>query len=222
MTLPARLDRPGVRSVLDLLAEAQHGLLAVRGADGWPRAVPLNYVHLGARLYLHGSPSGEKMEAIAAEPRVGFTVLGAGALIPSYLRHPRSACPATQYYRSAMVRGRARVASDPGEKAAALEALMRKLQPEGGYEEIRPEAALYTKALRTTAVVAIEIEAVSGKFKVGQNLGREVHARVVRELRERGGPGDEETVRRMLEWREHPVDVQLDAAEWEASPEEER
>lgn len=194
----------------ELLATAEHGTLGIHCADGWPRAVPLNFVYLHGRIYIHGAHEGEKMTAMARDPRVGFTVVAAGSLIPSYLRHPRSACPATQYYRSVMIRGRARFVDEASEKAEALQALMEKLQPEGGHERITAGAALYRKALAGVAVTAIEIESLSGKFKHGQNLAAGVRERVVRGLLERGGALDRETASRILDSIERPVHARRD------------
>ena len=188
------------RAAIDaVLAEVGHGYLGITTPDGWPSVVPLNFVVAGGRLYFHGAAEGEKMESLARDPRASFTVVDAGSLVPSYLRHPRSACPATQYFRSVMIRGRARFVHDPEEKAFALQALMEKLQPEGGYEPIAADSALYRKALRNTAVTAIEIERMTGRFKFGQNLGAAKREAVVRGLRDRGEPVDRITVERMLE-----------------------
>lgn len=200
-------DRECLEAVLD---EVGHGYLGVTGADGSPLVFPLNFVRSGDLVYFHGAPAGEKMSAIERDSRVGFTVVDAGSLIPSYLRNPRSACPATQYYRSVMIRGRARVVEDPREKARALQAMMEKLQPEGGHEVIEAEAELYVKALRVTAVVAIEIESMSGKFKFGQNLTDKVRENVTRGLIERGDVEDERTVQRMLAWANHSIDVHVE------------
>lgn len=194
-------------SLDDILHTVGHGYLGVMAADGWPRVFPLNFVHVGDLVYFHGSPTGEKMEAIASDPRVSFTVVDAASLIPSYLRHPRNACPATQYYRSVMIRGRAQVVEDAHEKARALQALMKKLQPEGGHEPIAADSALYEKALRATAVVSIAMESMTGKFKFGQNLTDKIRTQVSEGLRARGAPEDSSTVERMLEWSTHPMDV---------------
>ena len=96
-----------------------------------------------------------------------------------------------------MIRGRARRVEDPEEQARALQALMERLQPEGGHEPIEAQAPLYQEFLRATAVVAIEIEQMSGKFKLGQSLTAEVREAIVRGLEERDAPGDRETVRRI-------------------------
>lgn len=187
--------------IREVLAIAEHGFLGITTPEGWPGVVPLNFVVLGETLYFHGSHEGEKMRSLAREPRVAFTVVDPGALIPSYLRHPRSACPATQYYRSVMLHGRARVVGDAAEKARALQALMEKLQPEGGYEPMVAEggeaAACYAKALSGTAVVAIEIERATFKCKFGQNLSAAKWRAVRAGLLERGTELDRRTVELM-------------------------
>lgn len=189
------------REIEAVLAEIGHGYLGVTTPDGWPSVVPLNFVYLDERVYFHGAHEGEKMASIALHPRVTFTVVDAAALIPSYWRHPRSACPATQYYRSVMIRGRARFVDDAREKAHALQAMMEKLQPEGGHVPITATSDVYQKALRNTAVTAIEVERMTGKFKFGQNLSGKKREEVLHGLRERNDPLDDLTVRRMLQFR---------------------
>lgn len=177
-----------------LLREATHGYLGLTGPDGWPRVVPLNFVTLDGKLYFHGATEGEKMDSIAADDRVTFVVVEDFSLVPSYFRDPKFACPATQYYKAVAIRGRARVVEDVDEKAKALQALMEKLQPEGGYVPITAEDKLYRKSLRTTAVVAVEIERMTAKFKFGQNLPTAKREAVADQLSARGCPIDHRTV----------------------------
>jgi predicted FMN-binding regulatory protein PaiB len=113
--------------------------------------------------------------------------------VPSYFRDPRLACPATQYYKCVMIRGRARVVTDADEKARALQTMMEKLQPEGGHEPISADSPLYRKSLKTTAVVAIEVERMTGKFKFGQNLPKSKRDGVAERLEARGCPVDRAT-----------------------------
>ena len=185
-----------------LLAEATHGFLGLTGPDGWPRVVPLNYVTLDGKLYFHGATEGEKMDSLAADDRVTFVVVEDFSLVPSYFRDPKFACPATQYYKAVAIRGRARIVEDNDEKARALQALMEKLQPEGGYVPITAEEPMYRKSLRTTAVVAIEIERMTAKFKFGQNLPSSKREEVADQLTARGCPIDHRTVEAMREYRE--------------------
>jgi hypothetical protein len=42
----------------EILARAEHGVLATVGADGWPYAVPVNHVLCGEALYIHGAAEG--------------------------------------------------------------------------------------------------------------------------------------------------------------------
>jgi nitroimidazol reductase NimA-like FMN-containing flavoprotein (pyridoxamine 5'-phosphate oxidase superfamily) len=176
-----------------LLAEADHGYLGIATPDGWPSVVPLNFVYVDGRVYFHGAGEGEKMESLAAGPRVTFTVAEGFSIVPSYFRDPRLACPATQYYKCVMLRGRARVVADAAEKARALQAMMEKLQPEGGHEPISADNPLYRKSLKTTAVVAIEVERMTGKFKFGQNLPKSKRDGVAERLEARGCPVDHAT-----------------------------
>ena len=187
-----------------LLATASHGFMGIVTPDGWPAVVPLNFVFTDGRIYFHGAGEGEKMAAIAREPRVTFTVAEGFAIVPSYFRDPRLACPATQYYKCVMIRGRARVVTDTDEKARALQAIMEKLQPEGGHEPITASSALYRKSLKTTAVVAIEVERMTGKFKFGQNLPASKRESVADQLEARGCPVDHRTVEAMREYNVEP------------------
>ena len=185
-----------------LLATAEHGYLGLVTEDGWPMAVPLNFVFADGRIYFHGASEGEKMLSLEHQARVTFTVAEGFAIVPSYFRDPKLACPATQYYKCVMIRGTARVVSEVAEKAAALQALMTKLQPEGGHEPITADNPLYRKSLKTTAVVAIEIRRMTGKFKFGQNLPKSTRRLVAERLEGRGCPLDLETAGAMRRYND--------------------
>jgi predicted FMN-binding regulatory protein PaiB len=128
---------------------------------------------------------------------VTFVVVEDFSLVPSYFRDPKFACPATQYYKAVAIRGRARIVEGADEKARALQALMETLQPEGGHVPITATEPMYRKSLRTTAVVAIEIERMTAKFKFGQNLPASKREEVAEQLTARGCPIDHRTVAEM-------------------------
>jgi len=180
-----------------VLSRATHGFLGLNGPRGWPLVRPLNFVLHEDRLYFHGDEEGEKMHALRADPRATFTAVCDYSLIPSYFVHPRNACPATQYYAAVLLTGRVREVSDPREKARALQALMEKLQPEGGHERIEADTALYRKAIQTTAVVALQIEDVQSKFNLGQDAAAAKRRKIEDGLERRGGETDRETLRQM-------------------------
>jgi nitroimidazol reductase NimA-like FMN-containing flavoprotein (pyridoxamine 5'-phosphate oxidase superfamily) len=187
-------DAARIRAFLDA---ATHGFLAFNRGGGSPGLVALNFARLGETLYFHGSPEGEKMRALAADPRVTFMVAEGFAFVPSYYVGPKLACPATQYYKAVIVRGEARALATREEKALALQALMEKLQPEGGYEPITPLSALYRKSLDTTAVLALPMTEVTAKFKFGQNRPARKRREIAGRLEARGGPRDAETAATM-------------------------
>lgn len=58
-----------------ILAKGTHGVLSVVGDGGWPYAVPMNYTVMGTQIYLHCARAGYKLDAIARDDRVCFTVV---------------------------------------------------------------------------------------------------------------------------------------------------
>jgi len=187
-------DREAIES---FLREMDYGFLGTINEAGEPRVLPLNFVWLNGCIYFHGSRAGEKMRSMAADSRVCFTVAKPYARIPSYWSDPELACPATVYFKSVLITGRAEDVTDPAEKAEALSAFMRKLQPEGGYAPIDPADERYARQLAGTAVVKITPDAVTAKFKFGQNMKGDKRQAVVDRLLERDGPLDRETAELM-------------------------
>ena len=134
----------------EILARAEHGVLATVGASGWPYAVPVNHVLAGDVLYIHCATEGHKLENIAHEERVSFCAVASARVLPASL---------STLYESAIVFGRAAVVTDPAEKLRGLELLAVRfcgaLTPEA-------ERAIADSASRT-AVVRIRIERIAGK-----------------------------------------------------------
>ncbi|THF73345.1 pyridoxamine 5'-phosphate oxidase family protein [Cohnella fermenti] len=176
------------------LQEKHDGVLTFVGADGWPKAVPLNYARFGGATYFHGSKKGEKMSGLAADSRAEFVVYEAHAFIPSYFSDPYLACPATVFFRSVRIRGRVEQVEDAAEKAEALGALLQSMQPEGGYAKIDAADPKYASSLRGVAVMRLDAEDTVGKFKFGQNLPEARRDKVLQGLAERGLPGDARTM----------------------------
>jgi len=84
-----------------------------------------------------------------------------------------------------------------------LEALMKKLQPKGGYKSFDDE--VYAKSLNATAVYKLIADDISCKFKFGQHLNEERFEMVVSRLEARGTQVDMATVKIMREQREEAV-----------------
>lgn len=189
-----------MQEIESFLAEMSFGFLGTVGADGLPHIKPLNFVYSRDAIYFHGSRIGQKIEDVKLGSKVTFCVAQEYALIPSYFTDPTFACPATAFFKSVTVTGTASIVDDMQEKAEALAAFMRKLQPEGGYAPIDPDNAEYVSRIRGVAVVRIDIEELSGKFKFGQNMKSGPFESVVEGLTERGYPMDAETVELMKKY----------------------
>ncbi|XID95722.1 pyridoxamine 5'-phosphate oxidase family protein [Paenibacillaceae bacterium WGS1546] len=179
------------------LNEKTEGVLTFRGPDGWPKATPLNYVYHEGSIYFHGSKKGEKMEGLAIDPRAEFVAYQAHAFIPSYFSDPYLACPATVFFRSVRVRGTVRQVEDAGEKAKALSALLRRMQPEGGHAPIDAADERYASSLRGVSVLRLEPEQITGKFKFGQNMTEPRREKIVEALARRDLPDDADTIVRV-------------------------
>ena len=134
----------------EILASAEHGVLATVGAGGWPYAVPMNHVLCGDLLYLHCNSQGHKLDNIAVDERVSYCAVSGATVLPETL---------TTLYESAVVFGRAAVVTDPVEKRNALESLAVRFC---GGVTAAAEEMIHNDAARTT-VVRIRIERITGK-----------------------------------------------------------
>ena len=67
-----------LQAAQQLLREARRGVLAVNGDDGYPYAIPINYLYDEAaqKIYFHGAKVGHKVDALKACDKVCFTVYG--------------------------------------------------------------------------------------------------------------------------------------------------
>jgi len=85
------------------------------------------------------------------------------------------------------------------DKSKVFEALMRKLQPKGGYKPFCDAA--YNRSIKATAVVKIAVNTITCKFKFGQNLSDERFEMIVSHLAIRGTEIDRKTIEMMKEQR---------------------
>ncbi|WP_270171118.1 pyridoxamine 5'-phosphate oxidase family protein [Paenibacillus sp. SYP-B4298] len=179
------------------LQEMSFGVLGTNGSDGWPELTPLNFVFANGVIYFHGSIAGRKMKNLKADEHVTFSVAKEYAIIPSYFSGAELACPATAFFKSVVIKGIARPVSDLEEKAEALGAFMRKLQPEGGYAPLDASDPDYIGNLKSTSVVRIDIQELTAKYKFGQNMKTEKWDKVADSLCRRNEGMDNETVAMM-------------------------
>ena len=150
--------------IIDLLNSCHTGRLGTVGAEGWPMVKPLNFTYHEGRIYFHCALDGEKLDDIRRDNRVCFEV----DLPLAYVKGtPENPCRAEYLYRSVIIRGRALIVSEREERLLALDLLMGKYQPEGGFGPY-PE-----DKLALTCIVRIDIEDMSGKEDLGKDGIRE-------------------------------------------------
>ncbi|WP_157971089.1 pyridoxamine 5'-phosphate oxidase family protein [Pseudogemmobacter bohemicus] len=142
---------PGViRDLLDRIPLAHIGHLI----DGQPVVTATLQWRMGERIYWHGSSASRMMKA-AAGAKVCVTVTAVDGMVLA-----RSGLEHSTQYRSVMVFGEAVALRDPGEKEAALKAMMERLFP-GRWDALRPMTA---QELKATAVLSLPISEASAKI----------------------------------------------------------
>ena len=135
----------------EILAQGRIGVLAVNGDDGYPYAVPVNYLFDGeaGKIYFHGARAGHKYESIQSCDKVCFTVYG-----PENVKEETWA----PFVRSAVVFGRCRAVALGPEALENLKRLAMKYYPEEALADRE-----IAKDGRAVQMYEIEIEHLSGK-----------------------------------------------------------
>jgi uncharacterized protein len=141
-----------------MLAGSFCGRLGTVGADGWPYVVPLLYVWMDQKVYIHRtSARGHLADNLDANPRVCFEV-DAPDEVFAYGRYQ---CDTGLAYSSVIAFGTMRVVSDPDYKTRFCVELMRKYADPGWN---RPKD--FFPRLNEIAVYAMTIERLTGKEQV--------------------------------------------------------
>ena len=135
---------------VQILGEYTNGVLSVTGDDGYPYGVPVSYIYHDGKIYFHCAGEGHKLDAIKADSRVSFTVVGADEIAPEKF---------TTMYKSVIAFGRASIIDTDEEKMAALNLIREKYS--GNFP--KEGAAYIEKFWDKTTVVVIEIEHMTGK-----------------------------------------------------------
>lgn len=157
----------------------------------------LNGVLVDDWILFHGAIKGEKSSCLGRAAVISAQEEIAD--IPSHFVDNEKACPATTYYRSAQAKGTIENIESTEMKARMLQALMEKLQPEGGHVPLRADEPFYQSDYRAVRVFGMKLESVTGKENLGQDRPPERTRRVVEGLFQRGKPRDLEAIECILE-----------------------
>lgn len=132
-----------------VMERCTNGVLSCFGDEGYPYAVPVNFVYFNEKIYFHSSKSGHKIDAITKNPKVCFTIIDEDTIISEEF---------TSYFRSVVAFGKARIVEGE-EWLTSFRALVEK------YSGDQPEEIKHKEISGCTAayLIAIDVEHVTGK-----------------------------------------------------------
>ena len=181
MQLLGRLEIKSKEKLIEFLNQQETGRICSIDKDGYPQIIPMNFVFVNDAVYMHSHIKGEKLENIKRNSKVGFEVDQSLEFLPSYFTHPTDASQADTLYISVVIKGTGTIVTDRNEKTLALNALMKKYQPEGGYEAIKPEMEVVDEV----AIIKVVPATMRGKYKVGQHLDKKSRLELAQKILER-------------------------------------
>lgn len=193
MRLLGRLEIKSKEKIKEFLDAEHVGRIASIDETGYPQIIPMNFVFLNDAIYLHTHTRGEKLDNIKRNDKVGFEVDRELEFLPSYFEDPKDASLADTLYISVVIKGSASIIEEKNEKALALNGLMKKYQPEGGYEPLTPEMDVIDEV----AIIKVTPDSIRGKYKIGQNLRKGERADLAKKIYERNTPSAIDTLKIM-------------------------
>jgi len=191
--LLGRLEIKSREKIIEFLNKQETGRICSIDKEGYPQIIPMNFVYAKDAIYMHSHIKGEKLENISRNSKVGFEVDQSLEFLPSYFTHPTDASQADTLYISVVIKGTGSIVTEKEEKAFALNALMEKYQPEGGYEKILPEMEVVDEV----AIIKVVPTTMRGKYKVGQHLDKRSRVELARHILERNSATAKNTVKIM-------------------------
>ena len=179
--------------IIRFLNEQQTGRISSIDKNGYPQIIPMNFVLVDGSIYMHSHIKGEKLDNVKRNPKVGFEVDKNLEFLPSYFFDPDDASLADTLYISVVIKGEAHIVSDVNEKVLALNALMKKYQPEGRYQPMKKDM----EVLEAVAVIKIIPNEMNGKYKIGQNMSKKERMELAKNILNRNSKTAEESLKVM-------------------------
>ncbi|SHO47040.1 putative Pyridoxamine 5'-phosphate oxidase [Nitrosotalea sinensis] len=190
MQLLGRLEIKSQERIIEFLNKQETGRVCSIDENGYPQIIPMNFVYANGSIYMHSHPRGEKLENMTRNSKVGFEADQSLEFLPSYFTSPTDASQADTLYISVVIKGNATIVSNPKEKAMALNELMKKYQPEGGYEELSQNM----KVVEEVAIIKIVPVTMRGKYKIGQHMDKKTRLEIAKKILERNSSNAKHTV----------------------------
>lgn len=143
------------QKVKKLLLRSQTGSLATLNADGAPYITPVHFVYFDGAIFFHGLPKGQKLDNIARDSRVGFSVHEMDQLLLDPSEKP---CETNTKYESVIISGAAKPIHDTQVKTEILRKFVEKYTPH------LINNAIANNMAKGTVVIRIDVTDMSGKY----------------------------------------------------------
>lgn len=193
MQLVGKLEIKSKEKMISFLNSEDTGRVASIDSKGFPQIIPMNFVFFNNAVYMHSHTRGEKIDNIKNNDKVGFEVDRNVEFLPSYYSHPTDASRADNLYISVIIKGNAILVKDRLEKVRALNELMKKYQPEGGYEPVSVESGIDMHV----AIIKVIPISMKGKYKIGQHMDDNSRLFLAKKIFERNSPTAKEALKTM-------------------------
>ncbi len=148
-------------AALNVLSVGSYGVLALSGDDGYPYALPINYVYDDGRIIFHSAVSGHKIDCIRRSSKASFCVVDKYDVVPELY---------TTRYRSVIAFGNITIIDDEERKMEDIVKLSRKYSPADTDEHM---LSVIRKDWKALCIFELAIEHISGKE--GKELLAERH-----------------------------------------------
>lgn len=135
----------------NLLSSSRRGVLAVNGDDGYPYAIPINYLYdeENNKIIFHGAKAGHKVDSIKKNDKICFTVFGNETIMEENW---------APYLQSVVVFGKCHLVENRDDTVRLVKKFALKYYP--NEDMVNEEIANFGKGVQ---MFEIEIEHLSGK-----------------------------------------------------------
>jgi len=120
--------------------------------DGKPYCIPMNFGYSDGILYLHGAPTGRKIDALKKNPDVCVSFYTDEAM---NIRHENVACSYSMKFKSVLMHGTVAFVEDNDEKARILNIVMKNYSGRDDFSYNKPAlegvCIFYLKPIEITA-----------------------------------------------------------------------
>lgn len=131
-----------------ILKTGKFAVLAVAGDDGYPYAVPINYVYYEGSVYIHCAKQGHKIDAIIRNPKCSLCIVDKDEVVAEEF---------TSYFRSVIAFGHAEIVEAEEDKSNALRLLCDKYS-----RGIDPTDEI-KRCIKNVCIVRIRLSEITGK-----------------------------------------------------------